>query len=668
MTGGREDTLAGVSAGDGERRLAALRRWRIWAPLPVLLLAVIGLWLADLREPYESLYLQIGLNLVFSTLAGLLVAVLFGRSFLTHGTPGLLLFGGGAVIWAAAGVTSLAPILDAGHGFDANLPITIHNICIWAASFCQLAGAALLLRWRSRLPARWLWLAGASLAAAATVGFVVLAALAGWTPVFFVQGAGGTEVRGFLLGSTIIMLALTVALLRTVERSRQAPFLRWYAPSLLLLAISYAGLMLESVFAGALFWGSNVALYLGGVYMVMAALAAFREDGGKMEVLVRPRDDAEHPYGIAVALVLVAAALRLVFLQNLESGVLFITFYPAVMLAALYGGLWPGLLAAVFSALLADYFFLEPLHGLLIAHPSDWLALAIFLVNGVLVSWVADRLRRAEAIRREELERLVNDRTAALIEARMEADRANAAKSHFLAAASHDLRQPAQALRLFIDLLAQQIEDPFQKSVVQKASLALSAGENLLQALLDVSQLDTGRVTVQRRRVTFSEIAAELAAQCDGPARRKGLTLTIVASSAVIDSDPVLLARLLRNLLSNAIKYTDHGRILMGCRKTGGGLRIEVWDTGIGIAADQQQRIFDDFTQLGNAERDQDKGLGIGLAVVRRTAQLLGHQVTVRSWPGRGSVFAVTVGGGFKAVPAKEGRPLTAVPPRRNHG
>lgn len=234
------------------------------------------------------------------------------------------------------------------------------------------------------------------------------------------------------------------------------------------------------------------------------------------------------------------------------------------------------------------------------------------------------------------------------------AEAANAAKSHFLAAASHDLRQPLQALRLFIDILTEELDDRRHQQVAQHASTALAAGEQLLRALLDVSKLDAGTVAVDRRRFAFSEIIPELSAQCDALACQKGLKLTVVSSSAIIDSDPVLLCRLLRNLLDNAIKYTDQGRVLLGCRRLKDGVRIEIWDTGPGITADQQQRIFDDFYQIGNAARDQREGLGIGLAVVRRTAALLGHRITVRSWPGHGSVFAIVTTGCFNSRGATE--------------
>ncbi len=239
-------------------------------------------------------------------------------------------------------------------------------------------------------------------------------------------------------------------------------------------------------------------------------------------------------------------------------------------------------------------------------------------------------------------ERKMNE--ALLVAAKEEAERANSAKSHFLAAASHDLRQPFQALRFFLDILNQQLSDPKTRKVAEAASEALSGGENLLHALLDLSKYDAGAVTPKRETFRLSAIMLALASECKGLAGQKGLKLTVVPSSVAVDSDPVLLSRLLRNLLDNAVKYTKRGRILFGCRRVDNAVRIEIWDTGIGITAEHQKRIFDDFYQVGNDHRLQANGLGIGLSVVQREAKLLGHQVAVRSRPGQGSVFAVTVG------------------------
>jgi hypothetical protein len=332
-----------------------------------LLLAVIGLWLADLRTPIESrhlLYVRIGLNFLFSTLVALLVAFKFGRSFLTHGAIGVLLFGCGAVIWGASGVISLITSLASAPGFDPNIPVTIHNVCIWTASLCQTAGAACLLRHGPQVSTPRPWLVGAYGLALGVVGLTVLATLLGWTSVFFVQGEGGTEVRWLVLGSTIAMLTLTTLLLRTAKRPRPSPFVDWYILSLLLLVISYLGLMLESVFAGPLGWVSAAAQYLGGVYMFVAALTAFRDADDPVAGLSQAQEEVRHPYAIAIVGVLVAAVLRLAFLHSLGTQAPFVTFYPAVILVALYGGLRAGALATVISAAATDYFWIVPVGSL----------------------------------------------------------------------------------------------------------------------------------------------------------------------------------------------------------------------------------------------------------------------------------------------------------------
>ena len=224
-----------------------------------------------------------------------------------------------------------------------------------------------------------------------------------------------------------------------------------------------------------------------------------------------------------------------------------------------------------------------------------------------------------------------------------EADNANAAKSRFLAAASHDLRQPLQALRLYLDTLERRIDDRLDRRILGGALSALSAGEELLRNYLDVSVLEAGIVQPEMADVAVGGLLAELAAECGTMAEAKGLDMRVVPCGAVIRSDAALLGRLLRNLLSNAVRYTASGRVLLGCRRRGGFLRIEVWDTGIGIPPEQLDAVFEDFYQVDNPERDRTKGFGLGLSVVNRAARLLGHPVEVSSRPGRGSVFTVTV-------------------------
>ncbi|MCR6629907.1 MAG: PAS domain S-box protein [Magnetospirillum sp.] len=231
----------------------------------------------------------------------------------------------------------------------------------------------------------------------------------------------------------------------------------------------------------------------------------------------------------------------------------------------------------------------------------------------------------------------------ALIQAREEAERANEAKSRFLAAASHDLRQPFQAMRLFRAALTPFLTDPKAESVAAKLDEAMTAGEQLLNTLLDVSTLEAGIVSARPIPVSAADLIERLAREFQPQVEARGLRLRALPRPALIVTDPVLLERMLRNLLHNAVRYTEKGGILIGARRRGEMLVFQVVDTGIGIAPDQQDKVFEDFYQVGNSSRDRSRGLGLGLSVVARTARLLGHGVTLRSAPGRGSVFSVSV-------------------------
>jgi signal transduction histidine kinase len=236
----------------------------------------------------------------------------------------------------------------------------------------------------------------------------------------------------------------------------------------------------------------------------------------------------------------------------------------------------------------------------------------------------------------------------ALARAHAEAERANQAKSRFLAAASHDLRQPFQAMSLFHHILLSKLDDPQQVEVANKLGEALSAGNSLLTTLLDTSALEVGNVKPRVVDFDVQDILARLAMEIGDQAADRGLELRMVPSSARVRSDPILLERMVRNLLVNALRYTTEGRILLGCRRRcdgvgGDRLSIEVWDTGPGIAEAEMTAIFEDFYRCGTDQRDSGRGLGLGLSIVRRMAQMLDHPVTVRSRVGHGTVFAVSV-------------------------
>ncbi|MDQ2106074.1 CHASE domain-containing sensor histidine kinase [Azospirillum isscasi] len=231
----------------------------------------------------------------------------------------------------------------------------------------------------------------------------------------------------------------------------------------------------------------------------------------------------------------------------------------------------------------------------------------------------------------------------ALAEAHAEAERANRAKSRFLAAASHDLRQPFQAMSLFHHILSARLSDSKQLEVASKLGEAIAAGNTLLNTLLDTSALEAGNVKPRPAVFPLQDITDRLTREFAEQAASKGMALRMVPTSACVLSDPVLLERMVRNLLVNALRYAGNGTILLGCRRRGGHVLVEVWDTGPGIPADQLKLIFDDFYRCGTDQPDGGRGLGLGLSIVRRTAHILGHQVDVRSRVGKGTVFSIAI-------------------------
>jgi two-component system, sensor histidine kinase len=224
-----------------------------------------------------------------------------------------------------------------------------------------------------------------------------------------------------------------------------------------------------------------------------------------------------------------------------------------------------------------------------------------------------------------------------------EAERASEAKSRFLAAASHDLRQPLHALTLFAAELASKLQKPLNRQLASQIMTATGAMGELLEALLDVSRLDIVAVQPHRQALALEPILETISDSHHLTAQAKGIHVRHRPTALWVDSDPQLLRRMLSNLVANAVRYAEHGGVLIGARRRGKRVRIEVWDTGIGIDETHLPYLFQEFYQVGNPERDSSKGLGLGLAIVARLSEMLDHPVEVSSRPGRGSVFSVSV-------------------------
>ena len=243
----------------------------------------------------------------------------------------------------------------------------------------------------------------------------------------------------------------------------------------------------------------------------------------------------------------------------------------------------------------------------------------------------------------------------ALGAAKREAELANVAKSRFLAAASHDLRQPLQTLALLQGLLAMTVEGERGQKLVDRLGETLAAMSGMLNTLLDINQIEAGQVQAQIVRFPINTLLDRVRDEFGDLARAQGLALQVVPCGLAVETDPRLLDQMIRNLLTNALKYTRKGKVLLGCRRRGDKLGIEVWDTGVGIPETEFEAIFEEYHQLGNAARERSLGLGLGLAIVQRLGNLLGHPVAVRSQLGKGSVFAFEVKRAPETAAADEG-------------
>jgi two-component system, sensor histidine kinase len=326
------------------------------------------------------------------------------------------------------------------------------------------------------------------------------------------------------------------------------------------------------------------------------------------------------------------------------------------VLAGVSGGS-VGLFSPVFAVYVA---FIVPLVGLTVARLfqlddpayAAFGVISLFYIGTLLTqSYMAGRaVLAAINLRFENLALLATTEAA-----QKNAEQANTAKSKFLAAASHDLRQPIHAQGLFLEVLSRTKLDAHQAEVLASARLASQASSDMLNTLLDFSRIEAGVVEPQAAPFKLQNLFYKIENDLAPVANAKGLVYRSRETSAVIHSDASLVEMVLRNLVSNAIRYTERGGVLVACRlHRGMGVNmavVEVWDTGMGIAHGNQQEIFREFHQLGNPERDRRKGLGLGLAIADGLARTMGHALSLKSTPGRGSVFRLALPLSLSSVP-----------------
>ena len=272
--------------------------------------------------------------------------------------------------------------------------------------------------------------------------------------------------------------------------------------------------------------------------------------------------------------------------------------------------------------------------------------LAAFAVLTLALTAIFLRSLRLRLENRQLIEQLTIQKNAAesaketAENAREAAESANLAKTRFLAAASHDLRQPIHALNLYLGAFNPMALPPQSATLLTKVRQCALIMDDMFRTLLDISKLDAGAVQPRISVFPLASVFSRIRLEFEPQAHAKGIDLHIVRSSAFVRSDSGMVERILRNLVSNAIRYTERGRVVLGCRLARGKIRVSVYDTGTGVEAREQSLIFEEFYQAGRGERERSKGLGLGLAIVKRLTRLLDAPLTFRSRPGHGSLFA----------------------------
>ena len=317
-----------------------------------------------------------------------------------------------------------------------------------------------------------------------------------------------------------------------------------------------------------------------------------------------------------------------------------------LLVAIVLTGMAAGSLVPLSAFMPAYYGFalcaLSPLAYVLLGDDSNVLVFIGYLVLAFIVvnlgySFVVNRnLAESVKLRFENLDLLDN-----LQRQKELAESANTDKSRFLAATSHDLRQPLHAMDLYLGALANLLNTPEQQSLLEKSRQASAALSNLLGALMDVSRLDAGDVIIERKPVNIVALLDQLASEYREQTGQQGMAIIVRADEAYVDTDPVMLTRMLRNLVNNACAHSQAKTIQLQAQADAGSVSVSVCDDGIGIPAEQQQQVFSEFYQLNNPERDRSKGLGLGLAIVRRLADLLQHELKLRNREGGGCCFSL---------------------------
>jgi PAS domain S-box-containing protein len=409
LTDNRRDSVKPERERTSGSPLTASTRFA-WLPIPLLTIAIIAARAAGLSGVYHAETLTLVLSVTFYTFVSLGTLFLIGRTFLASGEPGLLLLECGVILWSLAGTVG-----DAVSRGDANINVTIFNTVILLAGVCHLAGAIFSLQPQRKLAPTPLWLVAGGVLTLAMLWFVTRAVLAQWLPVFFIPGKGGTLVRYGVLISAITAFALSALVLLLPRKGVRTAFVSWYAQALLLLAVGLFGVMIQLSLGCLVNWLGRTAQWLSGVYLLVGAISAVHASDIPFLPYEKEPGERRYRFSVAVTVVLISAALRLILSPTLGTRNILLTFYPAVFLASLYGGLGAGVVATGLAGLAVVSLFWAPWNDFFSPTAADWLSLVVFFLSGSLAAWISGTMHRsvARAVKAESEALLAREREAA---------------------------------------------------------------------------------------------------------------------------------------------------------------------------------------------------------------------------------------------------------------
>jgi len=605
--------------------------------------------------PHDSPFMRLALNFVFSTLVSLLIASLIARTFLARGTPGLLLFGCGVIVWGFGGLaSSIASYVDVSRG------VTVHNVCVWLSASCHLIGVGLLLRPKQAVNATGPCLAAAYSTAVSIVLLVLFATLAGGLPTFFVQGGGGTPLRYWVLGTAIAMFVLTAALLRLVNRRHSTAFAVWYSLALVATAIGLFGVTVQTAVGSPVNWAGRTTQYLGGVYMLIAALASARETrqwGIPLEqALSEARQRYEELFALAADGILVHEAFNETSLGNFTeanpavSALLGYTLEEMRTLAPNDITAQDGRPPVPIGAKPINHQAVIRYERILIAKDGRRIPVEIntrfFHRQGHLMamSVLRDNIERRQA--EEQIARLYYEAQQE-IERRKEVElrlrHANEDLDAFVSAISHDLQSPMNGVSCMVELLQEEYDGKLGPDVDLYLTHILNGvarSRRMITDLLDYSKAGQDD-TLEKGSIELAKVLeyTEL-----------NLAVTIQKSQAVITHDALpevegnfmALAHLFQNLIENALKYRaqEVPRIHIAADRKKDSWELCISDNGIGIDPKYAEMIFGVFRRVHGA---QYEGTGIGLSLCKKIVERHGGRIWVESRLGEGARFYFTL-------------------------